>query len=128
MLRVLYALGIVLAFAVLLCAAPAHADGLTDKVSLTLIAAPNDGPVVGAALSYRIHEHLWGDLGCKRDQERTDPFLGLSTDLAMASTLLDQLFDADIGTPPAGARIGGGYDPVDDSWLFYFGYSIPLNF
>lgn len=126
MLRLLYALLIVALLLLIWAAAPSHADGLSDKLSVTLIAAPNDGPVVGAALSYRIHEHLWGDLGCKRDAQRTDPFLGLSTDLALAAGLLDQLFRADLGTPPRGARVGGGYDPVDDSWLFYLGYSLDL--
>ena len=114
MMKFMLALTVVLL--TLLLAMPAHADGL----SAAAIAAPNSGAVLGAALSYKLCDHLWGDLGVKRGDSGTDPFLGGSTDLSTAVSLVGQLLDFSIGSIPETSRIGGAYDFRDNGFFLYY--------
>lgn len=103
-----------------LCAPPAHADGWQEKLSATIIAAPNDGPMLGAAVSYQALSHLWLDVGAKRDRGGTEEFAGFSTDLQAAADLIGRLFDFDPGAIPPTAR--AGYAVVGD--FAYIGYGV----
>lgn len=112
---------LVLLVIVALCTATAaSADGWQDRLSATIIAAPNDGPMLGAALSYQALTHLWLDVGAKRDRGGTSEFAGLSTDLQLAADLLGRLFDFDPGEIPDKAR--AGYAVIGD--FGYIGYGI----
>ena len=113
---------LILAVFVLLCiGTSAHAaDGWADKLSPTAIVAVNDGPVIGGALSYKVYDNLWADLGAKRENAQTNPFFGLSTDLSVASTLLDALLKIDVGDIPVNSRLGGAWDFREGDYFFYF--------
>lgn len=102
----------------------ACADNLGDRLGAALIGAPNDGPVFGAAISYQVYSHLWADVGVKREEGDTNPFVGASTDLAYVASMIADLLNTTWSNVPSGARFGGGYDLRRDEAFAYFAQSI----
>lgn len=105
-------------------AGAANADGWTDKLSLSVIGAPNEGTFLGGGLSYQWHEHGWVDAGYKHSEGQPDAYLGVSTDLQAFVAVIEKAFDISIGSLPDGVRGGGGYLFRSDDVFAYFAYGI----
>lgn len=116
---------VLVGFCLLLFSLPAaHADGIADKVSATLFAAPNSGATLGVGASYQFAANGWIDFGVTRGMVGTDQFVGASTDLQALSGLIGNFLGTDLGTIPPAARVGGGYQFQEQAWCCYLAYSL----
>lgn len=117
-----YALVLVLAVAVTMT--PAMAAPVDESpFSGTVIAALDDGPFFGAAISYQFAGEWWADVGVKRDQGGTDEFAGISTSWPLAQKTL-QLFGINAPSILKGSRYGGGYLIEQREWMFYMARTV----